>query len=168
MDVAFARGRHAAVMGVVLVACSSSSSNGGDPGDGAGDSGHVTPAQDGGSEGGGSGGNAYDAAVDYDADIAACALTGAGAARVSCCEEQIPRGYLTQQLAEQDCLCGSSGPCKSVCDTQDCIAVQGSTDACEACLSTNLAGSCKSVVAMACAADPGCVAYQACIGDHGY
>jgi hypothetical protein len=35
MDVAFARGRHAAVMGVVFVACSSSPSNGGDPGDGA-------------------------------------------------------------------------------------------------------------------------------------
>jgi hypothetical protein len=167
MDSAFARGRHAAVMTVLLVACSSSSSNGGDPGDGAGDGGRVTSNQDSGSEGGSSGGSAYDAAVDYDADIAACASSAAGAQRVACCETQIPRGYFTQQLAEQACLCGSNGPCTSACDQQYCASLQSSTPACESCVETNLAGSCRSAVAMACAADPGCVAYQACVGDGG-
>jgi hypothetical protein len=161
MDFAFARGRHAAVLAVVLVACSSSSSNGGSSGDG--DGGPIVPGPDAASEGGSSGAGSSDAAADYDAAIAACASYSIQMQRVACCEQQIPGGYLTQQLAEQTCLCGSNGPCTSVCDSADCFSLQGSTGTCQSCLDTNLAGSCKGTIAAACAADPGCVAYEACV-----
>ena len=152
--------RGAAVLAALVVAaCSSSSSpsstNGGVS---SGDGGRAEDP-----DGAGGGGSGYDAAVDYDAAVAACASYSSGVERLACCEQQIPRGYLTLQVAEQSCLCGSSGPCTSACDYQDCISVKGSTPTCQSCLDTNLAGSCKSTVATACAGDPGCTAYEACI-----
>jgi len=163
MDSAFARGRHAAVMAVLLVACSSGSSNGGDPGASDGDGGHVTQDPDAASEGGSAGAGGHDAAVDYDAAIAACASDSIPMQRLSCCEQEIPGGYFTRQLAEQACLCGTSGACASACTYQDCIGLQSSAETCQSCLDTNLAGSCKGKVDSACAADPGCVAYEACV-----
>jgi hypothetical protein len=161
MDFAFARGRHAAVLGMLLVACSSSSSNGGSSGDG--DRGQAATDPDAASEGGGSSAGGPDAAADYAAAVAACASYTFAMDRLACCEQQIPRGYFTQQLAEQDCLCGSNGPCTSSCTHQDCVSLQSSSESCQSCLGTNLAGSCKGTVASACAADPGCVAYEACV-----
>jgi len=159
MNLAGARGA-AVLAALVVAACSSSSStssgNGGEP---SGDGGRVAENPD----GAGGGANGYDAAVDYDAAVAACASYSSAVDKTACCERQIPRGYLTLQVAEQDCLCGSSGPCTSACDYQDCMSLQASTPTCQSCLDTNLAGSCKSTVATACAGDPGCTAYEACV-----
>ncbi len=161
MDIASVHGRGAVVLAALVVAaCSSSSStsssNGGDsPGDG----GLSSLSQDG---GGGTPSN-YDAAVDYDATIAACAGYPSAVNRQACCEQEIPRGYLVLHVAQQGCLCGASGACTSACNYQDCTSLQGSTPTCQSCIDSNLAGSCKATVASACAADPGCVAYQACL-----
>jgi len=162
MNLAGARGAVVLAAALVVAACSSSSStSSGNGGESSGDGGGVAANPDGG--GGGGGGSGYDAAVDYDAAVAACAPYSSSVDRVACCEQQIPRGYLTLQVAEQGCLCGSSGPCTSACDYQDCISLEGSTPTCQSCLDTNLAGSCKSTVATACAGDPGCTAYEACV-----
>jgi hypothetical protein len=160
MYFASARRQGAVVLAaLVLVACSSSSATGSSlGGESSGDSG-LALMQDGAR----SGANTEDAAVDYDAAVAACASSASPADRVACCEQQIPRGYLTLHVAEQGCLCGSNGPCLSACNYQDCTSLEGSTPTCQSCLDTNLAGSCKSTVATACAADPGCVAYEECV-----
>jgi hypothetical protein len=161
----FAGARGAAVLAALVVAaCSSSSStsstNGGES---SGDGGGVARDPDGATGGSSGGAFGYDAAVDYDAAVAACATYSSSVERVACCEQQIPRGYLTLHVAEQSCLCGTSGPCTSSCDYQDCISLEGSTPTCQSCLDTNLAGSCKSTVVAACAGDPGCTAYEACV-----
>ncbi len=161
MDFAFARGSAIVFSALVVVACSSSSSTssvGG--GESSGDGGRSSLSQDGSSAGSSS--NA-DAAVDYDAAIAACAPYSSEVERQACCEQQVPRGYLALHVAEQDCVCGSSGPCLGVCNYQDCASLQASTTTCLSCLQTNLEGSCKATVASACASDPGCVAYRACV-----
>jgi len=125
---------------------------------------------DGGSDSSGAtdgGTSSYDAVVDYDAAVAACAQYSSGVERMACCQQQIPRGYLTLHVAEQDCLCGSTGPCTGACNYQDCTSLEGSTPNCQSCLDTNLAGSCKPTVAAACASDPGCSAYQVCVAGGG-
>ncbi|HTQ42820.1 MAG TPA: hypothetical protein VMI75_08660 [Polyangiaceae bacterium] len=163
MDFANARGA-AVLAALVVVACSSSSStsssNGGET---AGDGRRGARDQDGASSGSSGGGDNYDAAVDYDAAVAACATSPSEVQRTACCEQAIPRGYLTLHVAEEDCLCGSTGPCTSACNYQDCMSLQASTPTCQSCLDANLAGSCKGAVASACAGDPGCTAYQACV-----
>jgi hypothetical protein len=161
MDFANARGA-AVLAALVMVACSSSSSTSSSNGrESAGDGSSAALDPDGG--GSSSGGSNYDAAVDYDAAVAMCSMQSSEVLRVACCEQQIPRGYLTLHVAEEDCLCGSSGPCASACDYQDCMSLQTATPTCQSCLDTNLAGSCKATVAAACAGDPGCTAYQACV-----
>jgi hypothetical protein len=163
MDFAIARGA-AVLAALVVVACSSSSStSSSNGGESSGDGGNAAQDPDGASGSSNGGGNNYDAAVDYDAAVVACASSSSEMLRVECCEQQIPRGYLTLQVAEEDCLCGSSGPCTSACDYQDCMSLQASTPTCQTCLDTNLAGSCKAKVVAACAGDPGCTAYQACV-----
>jgi hypothetical protein len=162
----FAKARGAAVLAaLVMVACSSSSStSSSNGGESSGDGGRAAQDQDGASSGSSGGSSGYDAAVDYDAAVAACAAPYlAQMQRTACCEQGIPRGYLALHVAEQDCLCGSSGPCTSACNYQDCMSLQASTPTCQSCLDTNLAGSCKATVSAACAGDPGCVAYQACV-----
>jgi hypothetical protein len=161
MNFVGARARGAIVLAaLVVVACSSSSSTSSSTGgesSGDGDGGRVA------SDGSSSGASTYDANVDYDAAVASCAPYSSPDKRVACCEQQIPRGYLTLHVAEQSCLCGSSGPCTSACDYQDCISLQASTPTCQSCLDTNLAGSCKATVIAACEGDPGCTAYEACV-----
>jgi len=163
MDFANARGA-AVLAALVVVACSSSSSTSSSNGGESSDDGARAAQDPDGASGGSSGGSSgYDAAVDYDAAVAMCATYSAEVQRMACCEQQIPRGYLALQVAEQACLCGSTGPCTSACNYQDCISLEGSTPTCASCLNTNLAGSCKATVVAACAGDPGCTAFQACV-----
>jgi len=164
MNLVVARGGGAVVLAALVVACSSSSSTSSSTGgESSGDGGNVALDQDGAGQGGSSGSSNYDAAVDYDAAVAACAGYSSEVERTACCEQLIPRGYLTLHVAEQACLCGSSGPCTGACNYQDCTSLQASTPTCLSCLDTNLAGGCKAMVVAACEGDPGCTAYQACV-----
>lgn len=159
MNIAYARVRDAAVLAVLLTACSSSSNS---AGGNEGDAGRAAAEQDAASEGSSTSSN-YDASVDYDAAVAACASSALGQDRVACCEQQLPGGYLTLLDDEEACLCGANGPCTSACNSQECTSLQASTE-CQICVGEALAGSCKASVASTCASSRGCAAYEACVG----
>jgi hypothetical protein len=154
MDACDARCIVTAVLVALATACSASSSSGARSS--GGDGGHDAMDPE-------SGGDDASEPPAYDAAVTMCASFPNSVERTACCEQQIPRGYSILQLAEQGCVCGPSGPCVGVCNFQDCASVEGSTSSCQSCLDISLAGSCRMTVASACAMDPGCVAYEACV-----
>jgi hypothetical protein len=160
MDVDGARWIVTAVFLALATACSASSS--GEARSSGGDGGHVATDPDGGGDDGSEAPN-YDAAVDYDAAVAACARFSNAVEQRECCEQELPRGYFTLQLAEGACVCGASGPCAGVCNFQECESVEGFTTSCQSCLDITLIGSCMATIERACAMDPGCIAYEACV-----
>jgi len=144
-------------MACLAIACSSSSAS--PPASSTADSG----AQDDGAAKPFQGGDA--AASDEDAAVATCesSFPANQTGRVQCCQQALPGGYSALVIAKSHCVCAAGGPCVVVCNYSECSQVSGQSEACRSCLETSLAGACASQIAAACASDPRCAAYEACV-----
>ena len=137
-----------------LLACSSSSSSSGvsDP-----------PAKD-------SGGGGVDAPTASPADAASpigdpsqCAANPTGECE-RCCGSKFSGGATFLELALQDCICGGSRSCASLCSDLDCMTLSSPTASCEGCLQQMLP-SCNQQIRSTCGSDSDCNAYMTCLGD---
>jgi hypothetical protein len=63
----------------------------------------------------------------------------------TCCQGAYPTGIQDYITIIQNCVCGTSGPCRTKCANEYCVdgTVTTTGDACDTCLNTNLAAGAK-------------------------
>jgi hypothetical protein len=108
----------------------------------------------------------YPDAGDAGMDAMVCMTAGSQSACAACCMGSYIEGYDTYNVALESCACESPGTCASQCGNSLCTGTSPEAgDPCSKCLTKATApdGGCNETVTSACAMDPVCTAYEACL-----